>query len=190
MTEPANASFELSEEMLGLISKEFSIQQLVGRFAQAISGKESEEIESIAEEVFTRYGVDWIRKSLQLGEEYPDRTYEVLREVIDSTGGSLWFPLLPQRFLEIAYLSTQDMEFLPVIENNPRRLVYRIDDCQVLPAIREECGEEVANRLPCRHACLSAVHTLFQDLDFAGVLIEMETATNQDGYCQFVVTKT
>ncbi|MFC1864919.1 hypothetical protein ACFLYG_03745 [Chloroflexota bacterium] len=189
MTEPANASFELSEEMLGLISKEFSIQQLVGRFAQAIPGKEPEDIEIIAEEVFTRYGVDLIRKSLQLGEEYPDRTYEVLRESIDSTGGSLWFPLLPQRFLEIAYLSTQDMEFLPVIENNPRRLVYKIDGCKIFQAIREECGEELANMVPCRHACLSACRTLFNDLDYPQVLIEMEAATNRNGYCQFVVTK-
>ena len=190
MTEPARVSFELNEEMLGLIKQEFSIQQLVNRLAQAISGKKAEEMESIAQDIFTRYGIDWIRRSQQLGEEYPDRTYGVLKEAIDSTGGELWFPLLPQRVLEIAYLSIQDMEFLPVIENNPRRLVYRIDDCQVLPAIREECGEEVANMLPCRHACLSAAHTLFQDLDFAGVLIEMESTTNQNGYCQFVVTRT
>lgn len=189
MTELARVSFELSEEMLGLISKEFSIQQLASRFAQAISGKKSEEIESIAEEIFTRYGVDWIRKSLQLGEEYPDRTYEVLREAIDSTGGSLWFPLLPQRFLEIAYLSTQDMEFLPVIENNPRRLVYKINDCKMFQALKEECGGEVVDMLPCRHACLSACRTLFNDLDYPEVLTEMEAATNKDGYCQFVVTK-
>ena len=189
MTELAKVSFELNEEMLGLIAKEFSIQQLASRFAQAISGKKSEEIESIAKEIFTRYGVDWIRKSLQLGEEYPDRTYEVLREAIDSTGGGLWFPLLPQRFLEIAYLSTQDMELLPVLENSPRRLVYRIDDCKMFHALREECGGGVANRLPCKHACLSACRTLFNDLDYPEVLIDMEASTNRDGYCQFAVTK-
>ena len=189
MTERAELSFELNEEMLGLIAKEFSIQQLVSGFAQTISGKKSDEIENIAREIFTRYGVDWIRKSLQLGEEYPDRTYEVLREAIDSTGGGLWFPLLPQRFLEIAYLSTQDMEFLPVIENNPRRLVYKIDGCKMFQTLKEECGGEVANMLPCRHACLSACRTLFNDLDYPEVLIEMEAFSNKDGYCQFVVTK-
>ena len=189
MTEPARLSFELSEEMLGLIAKEFSIQQLVGSFAQAISGKKSGEVESIAKEIFTDYGVNWIRKSLQLGEEYPDRTYEVLREAIDSTGGSLWFPLVPQRFLEIAYLSTQDMEFLPVIENNPRRLVYKVVGCKMFQALKEECAGEVANMLPCRHACLSACHTLFNDLDYPEVLVEMEASTNKDDYCQFVITK-
>ena len=190
MSELAKVSFELNEEMLGLIKKEFSIQQLVHNLAQAISGKQAAEIEGIAQDIFTGYGTGWIRRARQLGEEYPDRTYQVLKEVIDATGGELWFPLLPQRVLEIAYLSVQDMEFLPVIENNPRQLVYRIDHCRVFQAIREGCGDEVANGLPCRHACLSAIHTLFHDLDFPGVSINMEGATSQEGYCQFVVTKT
>jgi len=189
MREPAKVSFELNREMLSLIAEEFDSQQLASKYAQAISGKKPEEIETIAKDIFTRYGVDWIRKSLQLGEEYPDRTYEVLKDVNDSTGGSLWFPLLPQRFLEIAYLSTQDMEFLPVIENNPQRLVYKIDDCKMFQVIKAQCGEEVANRLPCRYACLSACRTLFNDLDYPDVLIEMEASTNKDGYCQFVITK-
>ena len=189
MAELAKSSFELSEEMMSLIEKEFDVRQLAKRFAQAIEGKKPDEIEGIAEEIFTRYGVDWIRKSLQLGEEYPDRTYEVLREAIDSTGNSLWFPLLPQRFLEIAYLSTQDMEFLPVVENNPRRLVYKINDCKMFQALKEECSGETVNTLPCRHACLSACRTLFNDLSYPEVLIEMEASINNDGYCQFVITK-
>lgn len=189
MTEPARTSFELSEEMMSLIEEEFDGRLLAGRFAEVIKGKKSSEVESIARDIFTRYGVDWMRKSLQLGEEYTDRTYEVLRAAIDSTGGGLWFPLVPQRFLEIAYLSVQDMEFLPVIENNPRRLVYKIDACKVFQAIREACGEEVVGMLPCRHACLSACRTLFDDLDYPEVLISMDASTSRDGYCQFAVTR-
>ena len=189
MTDLAKASFELSEEMMSLIEKEFDVRELAKRFAQAIKGNKPDEVENIAEEVFTGYGVDWMRRSMQLGEEYSDRTYEVLREAIDSTGGDLWFPLLPQRFLEIAYLSIQDMEFLPVIENNPRRMVYRIGQCTVFQALKEECDEEVANTLPCRHACLSACRTLFNDLDFPEVVIGMEAAANKDDFCQFAVTR-
>ena len=189
MTDLAKSSFELNEHMLRLIAQEFDIQKIVRHFAQAIEGKKLEEIENIAEEIFTCYGADWIRKSLQLGEEYPDRTYEVLKEGIDTTEGNLWFPLLPQRFLEIAYLSTQGLEFLPVIENNPRRLVYRIENCQMFQAVKTECGTQIANILPCRHACLTACHTLFHDLECPEVLIKIEAATNKDGYCQFLVTK-
>ena len=187
--EPAKASFELNEDMLSLIGKEFSVEQVVERFARAIAGKRSDELESIAQDIFTRYGVDWIRKSRQLGEEYTDRTYEVLEEANDATGGDLWFPLIPQRFLEIAYLSTQDMENLPVIENNPQRLVYKIDTCRMFQALEKACGEDVANSLPCRHACLSAVRTLFQDLDLQEVLVGMEATSDKDGACQFVVAR-
>lgn len=190
MTELARFSYELNEEMLGLIAQEFGIQQLVSRFAQAISSKKTADIDNIAKEIFGRYGMDWIRKSLQLGDEYPDRTYQFMMEAIKSTGGHLRFPLLPQRVLEIAYLSTQDLEFLPVLENNPRRLVYRIDNCKMFQALNDECGREVANMLACRHACLSACRALFDDLGYPGVPIKMEASTNKDGYCQFVVSRT
>ena len=182
-------SFELDEEMLGLIAKEFDIGEVVKRFKETISGKDPEEIERTAEKMFTRYGVDWMRRSLQLGEEYPDRTYEVLREAIDSTGGSYRFPLMAQRFLEIAYLSAHDLVLLPVYENNPRRLVYQIEDCKMFKALEEECGKEVADTLPCRHACLNACRTLFTDLDYPEVLIDMEAYTNKDGYCQFAIKR-
>ena len=189
MTKQAEISFELNEEMLGIIAKEFSIQELVDKFAQAISGKKPGEIEKIAEDIFTRYAVDWIRKSKQLGEEYSDRTYQVLMEQIDATGGHMRFPLVPQRILEIAYLSTQEMELLPILENNSKRLVYWLDACKVFPLIKEKCGEEVANMLPCRHACLTACHTLFTDFDYPEVLVEMEGTTNKDGYCQFSIKR-
>ncbi len=190
MTELSSVSFELNEEMLILIANEFDIRQLVSRFFQTISGKDLEEIEAVAKDIFSRYGCDWIRRSVQLGEQYTDRTYEVLQEAIDSTGGHLRFPLLPQRFLEIAYLSTHGMELLPVYENSSRRLVYRVDDCKMFQTIREECGKEVAGIIPCKYACLSACKTLFDDLDYPKVHIEMAASTNQEGYCRFVITRT
>jgi hypothetical protein len=189
MTELARTSFELNEEMLHLIGREFDLGEIVGRFARAISGKEPEEIESIGREIFNDYGVALIKRSLQLGEQYPDRTYEVLRQAIDVIGGELWFPLVPQRFLEIAYLSTQDMEFLPVIENNPQRLVYRVPDCRMFATTREMCGEKVGNMLPCRHACLSTCRTLFHKLGYPEVRIEMTAGANKGGYCQFNITR-
>ena len=188
-TDKARLSFELDEEMLSIIEKEFNIEETVKKFAREISGKSAEEIKQIGEEFFTEYGKLLIRRSLQLGEEYTDRTYEVLREGIDATGGHMWFPLLPQRFLEIAYLSTQNIELLPVYENNPHRLAYGLDDCKMFKAIKEQCGEDVANLMTCRHACLNACDTLFQDLDYPDVRIEMPHSTATDGHCLFTVTK-
>jgi len=189
MTNRVEPSFELNEEMLSLIATEFNPDELVTKFAQEITDKKVEDIENVAEAIFTSYGANLIRKSWRLGEEYPDRTYEVLREAIDSTGGHLWFPLIPQRVLEIAYLAIFDMELLPVLENSPRRLVYMVDTCKIFMALKEQCGKEVANTLPCHHACISACRTLFNELDYPEVLIEMEASAHRDGYCQFVVTK-
>jgi len=188
MSEVRALSFELNPDMLGLLRREFDVEKLAGRLAEAVSGKKKREIEAIGKQICGEYGREWIRRSLQLGEEYPDRTYEVLKAAIDKTGGYYRFTLLPQRVLEAAYLSTQDISTLPIVENNPNRLIYRIVDCLTFKKIKEKCGEDVANLLPCRHACLTALETLHQDLDLDAV-IEMEASMVKGGYCQFAVRK-
>ncbi|MBW2324086.1 MAG: hypothetical protein JRF41_11330 [Deltaproteobacteria bacterium] len=109
-------------------------------------------------------------------------------EAIDKTGGYLRFALAPQRFLEIAYLSTQEISILPIIENNVNRLVYRMVDCDTYKNLKEKCGEEVANLLPCRHACLTACETLHRDLEI-DALVQMEAQIPKDGYCQFAARR-
>ena len=126
-----------------------------------------------------------MRRVLQLGEEYTDRTYEALRDMIDRTG-ELLFPLVPQRFIEIAYLGTQDFLKLPVLENWIQRLVYQVPDCLTLRLIKEKCGTEVAEQVPCKYACLSALGTLFHDLDLS-VTIERKDPTAEDNYCEYTI---
>jgi len=183
-----NYSYELNPDMLKLLREEFDVDKATSAFAEAIRGKSAEEAEAEGKAFFEDYGRNWIRRSLKLGEEYPDRTYEVLLEAIDKTGGYLRFALVPQRFLEIAYLSTQELSVLPIIENNVNRLVYRMVDCQTYKKLQEKCGEEVANLLPCRHACLTACETLHQDLEI-DALIQMEAQMPKDGYCQFAAKR-
>ena len=129
-----------------------------------------------------------MKRTLELGEEYPDRTYEVLKESIDKTGGYYKFTLLPQRFLEIAYLSTQDISILPIVENNAQRLVYRMVDCLTYKTIKERCGEQIANLLVCRHACLGGCESLHRDLEIDAI-IQMAASMEKDGYCEFVVRR-
>jgi hypothetical protein len=50
--------------------------------------------------------------------------------------------------------------------------------------LQDKCGEEVANLLPCRHACLTACKTIHQDLDIDAI-VQMEASMPKDGYCQF-----
>ena len=177
-------SFELNPQMLKLLNDEFDVDKMTTRFAEAIKGKSQSEIETIGKKFFEDYGRNWMTKTHKLGDEYPDRTYEVLLEAVDKTNGYLKFALVPQRFIEIAYLSTQELATLPIIENNHDRLIYRMVNCKTFNNIKEKCGEKVAELLTCQHACLTACRTIHQELD-VDALISMTASIPKEGYCQF-----
>jgi hypothetical protein len=183
---PHPYSFELNMDMIGLVRKEFDPPLIVAEYAKAI-GEKGAQREVLAEKIFGKYGADWMRKSVQLGEEYPDRTYEMLRIAADKTG-ELVFPLVLQRFVEIAYLGTQQFRKLNIVENWSKRLVYMLKDCYMYKTLQEKCGVEVAKELPCRHACLTAIQTAAQEMkmDVSG---EMEAMMNKNGYCQFAINR-
>jgi len=185
---PNNYSYELHPEMLKALGEEFDPEKLASDFNSEIDGKSLDEVENIGKTFFENHGKKWIEKTYQLGEEYQDRTYESLKMAIDKTDGHLKFALLPQRFIEIAYLSTQDIAILPILENNPERLVYRMAECKNYKCIKEKCGDEVADLLTCRHACLTACEVLHKELDI-DAKIEMEYTVVKDGYCQFKASK-
>lgn len=185
---PNTYSYELNLEMLELLGKEFDVDKVTTEFAEAIKGKSIDEAENEGKAFFEKYGEKWIRKTHQLGEAYPDRTYEVLKMAIDKTEGHLKFALLPQRTIEIAYLSTQDISILPIIENNPQRLIYRMGECGIYEGLKEKCGQDTAEKLPCRHACLTACKVLHQDLEI-DAKIEMQATLPKEGYCQFAALR-
>jgi len=184
MAEGTAYSFELSTELMDIIGKEFDVEKQVARFAEAVKGKSPEETEKIGKQMFTEYGREWMRRTLQLGEEYTDRTYEVMKQAIDKAGGYYKFALVPQRFLEIAYLSTQDFATLPVLENNAYRLMYRLPDCKLYKSMKQQCADAVVQMLPCKNACLTALEVVHKDLDIDAVT-GMDADMNKDGYCQF-----
>lgn len=184
---PRPYSFELNNDMIELLRQEFNPQFIVSRFEEAIAGKNAAEVDQIAQSMFTEYGRTWMKRVLQLGEEYPDRTYEMLKEAVDKTG-ELVFPLVVQRFVEIAYLSTHQLRKLPIVENWSRRLVYQVPDCVTFKLLKEKCGDEVAGRVPCRHGCLSAARTACEELNVEAT-VKMETSSSEDGLCQFVIIR-
>ncbi|MEE9435933.1 MAG: hypothetical protein V3V37_04560 [Candidatus Adiutricales bacterium] len=188
MYEPNNYSYELHPDMLKAMAEEFDPDKITTKFAEAVKGKKAKEVEAQGEAIFGEFGKNWIRQAHKLGEEYPDRTYEVLLEAIDKTGGYYRWALVPQRFIEIAYLSTQDIPVLPIVENNVNRLVYRLSECQINKNLKEKCGDKVADALPCRHACLTLCKTIHEDLEIDAI-VEMEATMPKDGYCQFMARR-
>ena len=85
--DPKLYSYELNKEMMEQLAEEFDAETVASDFAKAVEGKSGDEAEAAAESFFTDFGTRWIRKSHKLGEEYPDRTYEVLLETVDSLDG-------------------------------------------------------------------------------------------------------
>jgi ferredoxin len=183
---PRPYSFDLNADMLELLRQEFSPEKVVSKFAKAIEGKKKIERNQIAQEIFSEYGKQWMRKVLQFGEEYPDRTYEIMREMSSLTG-ELFFPIVPQRFIEIAYLSTQEFLKITIMENWHHRLVYQVPNCSTLRLLKEKCGQEIAEQQPCQSACIVALETLFQDLNVM-VTIKREGTTTEKNYCQYTIT--
>jgi hypothetical protein len=181
-------TFDLNEEMLKTLGAEFDVQQLAKTFAQAIKNKNGDALGHKAEEIFTHYGQQWMKRAMELGEAYSDTTYETLKKAITKTG-SLFFPMVPQRFVEIAYLSTQSIFSLPIVQNNGEKFSFKLAMCDTFKAIKETCGQEIANTLPCRFACLGALETVFSNLNIP-VAIGMDATMPKDDYCQFSAAKT
>ena len=155
---PRPYSFDLNEDMLKLIRDEFNAEGIASKLAEAISGKSLSEVAKIGKDIFEDYGQSWMRRVMQLGEEYTDRTIEVILEAVDQNGNQfLVFPHVPQRFIEIAYLATQQFLKLPVTLNNQYAFAYRVPQCLLFNTIKEKCGDEVANLMTCQNGCLKAL---------------------------------
>lgn len=180
-------AYDIDERILKAIGEEFRPEMVVHQFAEALASKDKNEIEKVGREVFGNYGKGWMKRSLELGEKHTDATYEILKKAIAKTG-VMYFPLVPQRFVEIAYLSIMSFLTLRVVQNSGQKLAYRLAQCDIYNSLKEKTSAEVANLLPCRHGCLTALETLFHDLNI-GVNIEMEAAMPKEGYCQFAASK-
>lgn len=188
MYEPNSYSFELNPKMMELLAEEFNVDKLTTKFAEAVSGKSGGDIEAEGQAIFGEYGKALIQQAHKLGDEYPDRTYEVLLQAIDKTGGYLRFALVPQRFLEISYLATQSIATLPIVENNSNRLVYKMVDCDIYKGIAEKCSDDVAKMMTCKSACMAMCKTIHKDLDI-DANIQMSEEMAKDSSCTFVVKR-
>ncbi len=186
---PAPYSFDLNQDMVDMLRAEFDSGIVYGKLAEAIEGKAGDDARQAGEAFFTEMGEEWMSKTIQLGEEYSDRTIEVVFETVDRNGEQFMiFPHVPQRFIEIAYLSTQEFMKVPFVLNNMTDLSYRIPQCALFNKIKEGSGEEIANLMTCKSHCLAALDTIKKHMDM-DVLIDQKASTATDGHCQFAMKK-
>jgi hypothetical protein len=188
-TAPKPYSFDLNEDMVDMLRTEFEAEVVADKLAAAIKGKSKADVEKAARVFFTDHGKAWMQKTIQLGEEYSDRTIEVILESVDRQGNQfmLW-PHVPQRFVEIAYLGTQNFLKVPIILNNMEVLAYRIPQCALYAAIGEKCGKNVAKMMTCSEYCMTALDTVRKHVEME-MLNEQVASTAKDGYCEFYMRK-
>jgi len=178
MTAEQSLSFDLDEGMIKQIEEEFGPEALRAAIKQAGA-------KGVDDAFFAGFGRRWMERTLELGEAHGDRTYDALKAAAEKTG-YLAFPFVPQRFIEIAYLGTQPIYTLPIVENSAFELVFKMPFCGYYKVIREELGDAVAGELHCREACLSACRLAFEQFGFA-VDAKLEATMPADEYCQFSV---
>ena len=188
-TAPKPYSFDLNEDMVKMIREEFNADIVSDKLADAIKGKAKEEVEKAGSALFEELGAALMRRTMQLGDEYSDRTIEVVKESVDRQGNQfmIW-PHVPQRFIEIANLGTQEFLKVAITLNNQWDMAYRIPQCALYAKITEKSGDEVAKMMTCKNYCLNALGTLRKDLEMDAV-INMVAETPKDGYCEFLMHK-
>ncbi len=180
---PKDWSFDLSDELVDRIRAEFEPDSAVEELAAKIASRPVDEAAQTAEAFFGDYGRRWMDRTLELGEEYAERTYLNLKAAVEKTG-EMGFPLIPERFVEIAYLSTQPIYSLPIVEASRNAFSFKMVFCDTITELREQCGDELADRLPCSKGCLAAVERAFSATGYPADVVQ-EASVIGGEFCQF-----
>ncbi len=186
---PKPYSFDLNEEMVQMLRSEFNAEKVSTELMAAIKGKSKQDAPKTAEAFFKEMGAKWMNRTIQLGDEYSDRTEEVTMETVDRSGKQfLIFPHILQRYVEIANLATQDTLKISITMNNMYELAYRIPKCSLYAKITEKAGAEFAGLMTCKNYCLTALEVARKKIDVDTLLtVPAETAKNK--FCEFSMKK-
>jgi hypothetical protein len=174
--------FDLDNKLIKEIAQEFD----PSKFVSSLAPSDVNAIESTASS-FEKYGKSLASKSIEEGEKTSDRIFEVMKKAIKETG-EMSFPLMPQRYMEIAYLSIQPIKRLWVLANNNKFFSYMLKGCTIYDALGKNFGEDAANKMVCKQACIAIVDETFTRFGF-NVKVELEANMAGDGRCQFKVER-
>ncbi|MFA4834997.1 MAG: hypothetical protein WC749_02855 [Dehalococcoidia bacterium] len=175
--------YMLNEEMLKQISEQFSVEK-------GIKGLDEENKKRRmvvgGREFFTHFGESLAKMTAELGEKYDDKTYEAIRkDLLEPLGQQYRFPIVLQRFVEIAYLSLfPSLSFVDIREGSLKRLAFRINNCPMYGKIKEVFPQAAAD-LICQYGCVALGKTLCQQLRFDDVKYGVVKLVTKAGYCEF-----
>ena len=175
-------NLDLDEGMMKEMSEEFAPVN----FVKSLKLSKPHSIED-ARASLEEYGRELARRSVEKGEKRIDRVYHVMKKAIEKTG-EMKFPFIPQRYLEIAYLSIQPIRRLRIVTNSPRIFSFRLNECSLYKAIEEEYGKEAADKMVCKSACFALIEEILSHFDF-NIKPSLEASMADDGKCQFKIER-
>jgi len=175
-------NLDLDEAMMKELSEEFAPVN----FVKSLKSSKPHSIED-ARASLEEYGRKLARKSIKNGEKRIDRVYHVMKRAIEKTG-EMKFPFIPQRYLEIAYLSIQPFRRLRIVTNSPKSFSFRLNECSLYKAIEEEYGKEAADKMVCKSACFALIEEILSHFDF-DIKPSLEASMADDGKCQFKIER-
>jgi len=175
-------NLDLDEAMMKELSEEFAPVN----FVKSLKSSKPHSIED-ARASLEEYGRKLARKSIKNGEKRIDRVYHVMKRAIEKTG-EMKFPFIPQRYLEIAYLSIQPFRRLRIVTNSPKSFSFRLNECSLYKAIEEEYGKEAADKMVCKSACFALIDEILSHFDF-DTKPSLEASMADDGKCQFKIER-
>jgi len=176
--------YYFADEALSALKEEYSLEKCVREFASKVKRSEEDPVK-LGERFFREYGEKAIRKAIELGDRYMDRQGEVLMQVAEKTGHV--FPHVPQRYWELMLMGTRPKAKIYVYGNNTQVIDFTIPKCPGYELLKENLDQKTADELPCRHACLAALETLYRELNL-NVDVEMPEKMPEKP-CRFVSTK-
>ncbi|MDD5189482.1 MAG: hypothetical protein PHE50_00385 [Dehalococcoidales bacterium] len=186
---PKPYSFDLNEDMVKMLRTEFNADKVSGELMEAIKGKSKHEAPKVAEAFFKQMGARWMNRTIQLADEYSDRTIEMIMETVDRNCKQfLIFPHVLQRYVEVANLANQDFLKLPITLDNMYELSYRVPKCALYAKITEKAGAEFAGLMTCKNYCLTALDVAQKKIE-VDTLLTMPAETVKNKFCEFSMKK-
>lgn len=173
---------DFNREMISELSEKYDPEE----FVKDLDVSDADNIES-SKSAFENYGKELARESISLGEKNPDRIFELMKNASEKTG-ELKFPLFPERYIELAYLSIQPIKRLWVNANSPELFSFEIKNCNIYESIKEEFGERASNKMICQGTCFKILDETFDHFDFDVEKSAPKTMA-KDEKCLFEVVK-
>ncbi len=185
--------FDLNRGILEMIFNDFQPMQLVDDFNISIENNGKNKIEEVAQTIFKKAAHDLVEHVVDIADrkEYRDRGYQILREYCMRPENEL-FPHLIQRFIEVLYLSINPKQpEVGILEASRGQLMFWIDEneCYVYHLIKEKCGEDVSNTMPCRHLCLNAIEHMVASWEISNCHISMDALMAESQLCKFNICR-